>query len=68
LGFGAGVFIVGDRQGDSANEYTVPSHARTDALLYYQQNNWRVQLNLNNLFDVVYFEGTGRAYGEPFTG
>jgi iron complex outermembrane recepter protein len=67
LGFGTGIFVIGDRFGFSDNEYIVPSYARTDALLYYKRDNWKVQLNIDNLFDVVYFEGTGRAYGEPLT-
>lgn len=55
FGIGAGVFVVGKRPGDTANTYTLPAYARTDALLYYRNKRWRVQLNIENLFDVRYF-------------
>ncbi|MEH2084294.1 MAG: TonB-dependent siderophore receptor [Nostoc sp.] len=55
LGFGLGVFYVGDRFGDLANTFTLPSYVRTDAALYYRRNNLRVQLNLQNLFDTNYY-------------
>ncbi|PSB47040.1 TonB-dependent siderophore receptor [Cyanosarcina cf. burmensis CCALA 770] len=71
LGLGAGVFVVGDRQGDSENTFEVPSYGRTDALLYYRRDNWQVQLNFENLFNVDYFvSASGRANvypGAPFT-
>ncbi|WP_138502473.1 TonB-dependent siderophore receptor [Nostoc sp. PA-18-2419] len=56
LGFGGGVTFVGDRQGDLENTFTLPSYVRTDAALYYRRDNWRVGLNIKNLFDVYYFE------------
>ena len=57
LGFGAGVFFVGDRQGDLANSFEVPSYVRTDAAVYYERNNFRAGLNFLNVFDIRYFEG-----------
>lgn len=56
LGFGGGVTFVGDRQGDLENTFTLPSYVRTDAAIYYRRDNWRVGLNIKNLFDVYYFE------------
>ncbi|MEH2182994.1 TonB-dependent siderophore receptor [Nostoc sp.] len=56
LGFGGGLFFVGDRQGDLANTFTLPSYVRTDAAIFYRRDNWRVGLNFKNLFDVYYFE------------
>ncbi|MBN3963656.1 TonB-dependent siderophore receptor [Nostoc sp. NMS8] len=56
LGFGGGLFFVGDRQGDLENTFTLPSYVRTDAAIYYRRDNWRVGLNIKNLFDVYYFE------------
>ncbi|MEH2286527.1 TonB-dependent siderophore receptor [Nostoc sp.] len=71
FGFGGGLFFVGDRQGDLENTFTLPSYVRTDALIYYRRDNWRVGLNIKNLFDVNYFESAyGRNYvfpGAPFT-
>ena len=55
LGVGLGLFYVGDRQGDQDNTVTLPSYLRTDAALFYQRDNWRAQLNVENLFDVEYF-------------
>ncbi|MGG6269523.1 TonB-dependent siderophore receptor [Leptolyngbya sp. AN03gr2] len=55
LGVGLGLFYVGDRQGDLSNTYVLPGYLRTDALLYYRQNNWRAQLNFRNLFNREYF-------------
>ncbi|MGD1942016.1 MAG: TonB-dependent receptor domain-containing protein, partial [Leptolyngbyaceae cyanobacterium] len=52
---GLGLFNEGDRQGDQDNTVTLPSYLRTDAALFYRRNNWRAQLNFENLFDVEYF-------------
>jgi iron complex outermembrane receptor protein len=72
LGLGAGVFFVGDRQGDLDNSFTLPSYVRTDAALFYRQDNWQANLNFQNLFDVDYIKSseTFREYlrpGDPFT-
>ena len=69
LGLGAGVFVLGARQGDNQNNFELSTHALTNALLYYRRDNWRAQLNFENLFDVDYFLGTENAVipGEPFT-
>lgn len=55
LGFGLGVFYFGERQGDLANTFELPSYIRTDAALFYTRNNFRAALNIRNLFDVDYF-------------
>lgn len=72
LGFGVGLFFVGDRVGDQENSFRLPSYVRTDAALYYRRNNWRAALNFQNLFDVDYIRSSAgfRASvypGEPFT-
>ncbi|MBF2047905.1 MAG: TonB-dependent siderophore receptor [Elainella sp. C42_A2020_010] len=71
LGVGAGIFVVGDRPGDLANTFDLPSYVRTDAAIFYRRDNWQVQLNLKNLFDVDYFESAisrnGVSPGAPFT-
>jgi iron complex outermembrane receptor protein len=56
LGFGLGLFYVGERQGDLGNNFSVPSYVRTDAALFYRRNNFRAALNVQNLFDNEYFE------------
>jgi iron complex outermembrane recepter protein len=72
LGFGLGLFFVGDRFGDLDNSYVLPSYVRTDASVFYKRNNWRAALNIRNLFDKTYFTGSegsrlGVYYGEPLT-
>ncbi|BDA71326.1 ferrichrome iron receptor [Calothrix sp. PCC 7716] len=71
FGFGLGLFFVGERQGNLANTFQLPSYFRTDAAIFYQQDRFRAALNFKNLFDVDYFEyGLNLArvsYGQPFT-
>jgi iron complex outermembrane recepter protein len=70
FGFGAGIFASSDFPGSAEDDtFTAPGYLRTDALLYYRRNNWRVQLNVENLFDTEYFETPfgGVKYGDPFT-
>ncbi|MBD2346216.1 TonB-dependent siderophore receptor [Anabaena subtropica] len=56
LGFGLGLFYVGERQGNLENQFSLPSYLRTDAALFYRRNNLRAALNIQNLFDNDYFE------------
>ncbi|GAA6615707.1 TonB-dependent siderophore receptor [Scytonema sp. NUACC26] len=70
FGVGAGLFFVGERQGDLGNTYQLPSYLRTDAAIFYRRDQFRAALNFRNLFDVKYFEAIfapGVTYGEPFT-
>ena len=57
LGLGLGVYFQGDRNGDLFTPFTLPSYVRTDASLFYRRESFRAQLNVQNLFDVRYFEG-----------
>jgi len=56
LGFGLGLFYVGEREGDLGNSFTLPSYLRTDAAIFYRRGNLRSALNVKNLFDNRYFE------------
>jgi len=71
LGFGLGLFYVGDRFGDDANTFELDSYLRTDLALFYRRDDLRVGLNFQNLFDVDYFESAvgrdGANPGRPFT-
>ena len=73
LGFGLGFLALSDRQGDLENTFTLPGYFRTDAALFYKRDNWRTQLNIENLFDIEYFASTnfdsrlGVNPGAPFT-
>ena len=74
LGFGLGLFYVGDRQRDLDNTYELEGYLRTDAALFYKRDNWRAQLNIENLFDINYFRSANYSFvgggvnpGDPFT-
>ncbi|WP_258556232.1 TonB-dependent siderophore receptor [Fischerella thermalis] len=67
LGFGFGLFYVGERQGDIANTFTLPSYVRTDAAIFYQEDNFRASINIKNLFNIEYFE-SARNDREVFPG
>ena len=57
LGFGLGVYFVGDRNGELRRPFEVPGYTRTDASIFYERDSFRTQVNFENLFDVRYFEG-----------
>lgn len=72
LGFGIGAFLIGARQGDLDNTFTLPGYTRTDAAIYYRGDRWKANLNFQNLFNVNYVrasEGFREAVtpGNPFT-
>jgi iron complex outermembrane recepter protein len=58
LGFGLGFLYLSDRFGDLDNSFTLPGYFRTDAALFYDRDNWRAQLNIENLFDIDYFSAS----------
>ncbi len=70
LGGGLGLFYVDDRQGDIDNTFVLPSYFRADAALFYKRDNWRVQLNFENLLNERYFTesnfGFSASPGAPF--
>jgi iron complex outermembrane recepter protein len=77
--FGAGVFLRSQRQGDARNTFQLPGYGRVDALVAYRFKGFgakltTAQLNIQNLFDKVYFDHGGSGgtrlnsyYGEPRT-
>lgn len=70
LSLGGGLFFVGDRWDSLSNNYQLPAYLTADAFAAYEfQNGLRTQLNLKNLFNTRYYEGTfGDVYpGTPFT-
>ncbi|BAB73884.1 TonB-dependent siderophore receptor [Anabaena sp. FACHB-709] len=74
LGFGLGVNYVGKRFGNFQNDFEVDSYFLTNAALFYRQNNWRVGLNFNNIFDINYISSAATLTrtrsiepGQPFT-
>ena len=71
LGFGAGLFFVGEREGDEDNSFQVPDYTRTDASIFYKRNNWKAAVNFKNLFNIDYIESADNREriepGIPFT-
>jgi iron complex outermembrane recepter protein len=71
LGFGLGFLYLSDRPGNLSNTFSLPSFFRTDAALFYERDNWRAQLNVENLFDIEYFSSSDGSLavipGRPFT-
>ena len=60
LGFGLGLFYNGERQGDLANSFELPSYIRADAAIFYKWGEFQATLNFRNLFDIDYFESSLR--------
>ena len=59
LRVGAGAHYVGDRPGDAANTFVLPSYVVADAFATYETRYQTLpviyQLNVKNLFDAVYY-------------
>ncbi|MEM7591894.1 MAG: TonB-dependent siderophore receptor [Cyanobacteria bacterium P01_A01_bin.83] len=72
LGFGLGLFYIGEREGDLDNSFQLDDYLRTDAALYYRRGRLNAAINFRNLFDADYFRASdgGELFlfrGEPFT-
>jgi iron complex outermembrane recepter protein len=71
LGFGAGLFYVGDREAELPNDFVLPSYVRADASIFYKRDKWRIGLNFKNLFNTRYFESSQNSSliypGSPFS-
>jgi iron complex outermembrane recepter protein len=71
LGFGLGLFYVGEREGDLNNSFEMDAYLRTDAALYYRRGRFRGAINVRNLFDIdeaaFAFSRTFVQRTEPFT-
>lgn len=71
---GGGVFLVGQRQGNDANNFQLPGYGRVDAALGYSRKvgptRLTAQFNVENLFDKVYYvssQGRNSIPGAPRT-
>ena len=71
LGFGLGLYYVGEREGDLDNSFQLDDYFRTDAALYYRREKLNLALNFENLFDVEYVESADDdlrvSPADPFT-
>lgn len=59
--FGGGVRYIGSRY-DSSNAYKQPDVLVADAMVRYDADKWRYQLNVQNLFDKQYVVSSYRSY------
>ncbi|MBN4006364.1 TonB-dependent siderophore receptor [Nostoc sp. LPT] len=72
LGFGLGLFYVGERAALSDNSVELPNYLRTDAAIFYRRDRFNAAINIRNLFDTDYFSSTygytlGLERGAPLT-
>ena len=71
IGFGAGIFAAGQRQGDLNNSFDLPGYIRADAAIFYRAQHFNAAVNFKNLFDKKYYEGAqfreSIIPGAPFT-
>ncbi|MBF2063232.1 MAG: TonB-dependent siderophore receptor [Calothrix sp. C42_A2020_038] len=71
LGFGLGLFYVGERQVDLSNSLTLKDYFRTDTVLFYRGDGFKASINLRNLFDIdapaFAYSSTYVQRTEPFT-
>lgn len=62
LSFGAGVYFLGQREGDNGNTFQLPGYGRVDALVKYQlpvaSSRLSLQFNVENLLDHRYYVAT----------
>jgi iron complex outermembrane receptor protein len=68
LGLGLGFYYLGERPLDNANTVFLPGFLRTDAAIFYERDQFRVALNIRNLFNVEnYVAGGGASFVSPGT-
>ncbi len=67
LGFGAGLYYVGQRQAELPNTFKLPNYVRTDVAVFYRRDKYKIALNIKNLFSVKYDQvgGDGLLPGAP---
>lgn len=62
LGFNLGLYYVNEREAVLPNtEVKVPDYFRVDAGIFYRRDNWKLQLNVNNLTNIDYYNTDGYA-------
>lgn len=58
LGFGIGGRYYTEQAGDAQNSFNLPAYGLLDTALYYERDNFRMQLNFNNVLDRRHFVGS----------
>lgn len=68
---GVGMYYAGERYGDKANTFKLPSYTVWDATVSYPLGRYTFALDFSNLFDERYFEAASSRNhvfpGQPFT-
>ena len=59
LGFGFGLYFVGDREVQLPNTIQLDSYIRADAAIFYRRNNYELALNFKNITDTEYYSTQG---------
>ncbi|WP_075090448.1 TonB-dependent receptor [Verrucomicrobium spinosum] len=54
---GVGGRYYSSQSGDTYNTFDLPSYGIVDTALYYERDDFRVQVNFNNVFDKRHFVG-----------
>ncbi|MEJ8757166.1 TonB-dependent receptor [Pontibacter sp. H259] len=61
LGIGGGFTSFGDRPVDATDSFRLPGYTRFDASLFYDNHRYHVAINVKNLTDVKYYDGSQAA-------
>ena len=64
LGFGFGLYFIGDREVQLPNTIELDSYVRADAAIFYRRSNYELALNFKNITDTEYY-GTQGFYLTP---
>lgn len=60
LGFGLGMYYVSQRAANLPNDNVeLPSYFRVDTSVFYKWDDWKVQLGIDNLTDIEYYNTYG---------
>jgi iron complex outermembrane recepter protein len=66
FGLGLGLYYVSDREAVLPNTAVdLPSYFRVDAAIFYKRDNWKFQLNVNNLTNVDIYNARGNGLIAP---
>ncbi|NEM98360.1 TonB-dependent receptor [Pontibacter sp. BT327] len=61
LGIGGGFTSFGDRPVDAADSFRLPGYTRFDASIFYDNYKYHAAINIKNLTDVKYYDGSQSA-------
>jgi iron complex outermembrane receptor protein len=59
LGFGVGLYFVGEQEVILPNTFQLASYWRSDASIFYRRDNYQVAVNFKNISNVKYYEVDG---------